>query len=159
MKLSLIIADFESSYSTSFQHTARKKYGVDFASSNVDTLVTQLSILRQKVERNEALEVHVGLEITLEHVEHVQSLLNQILDRYKSEFGSLPINRKIYTINQKLREVETPAPKELAKQVLNEILSPSPEEKQSKKERIQSDADALSKQRALKVLKKNQKSK
>lgn len=45
MKIGLIIADFESSYSSSFQHTARVKYGVDFNTSNVDTLGMKLNEL------------------------------------------------------------------------------------------------------------------
>ncbi len=36
MKIELIITEFESSYSTSGQHTARVKYHIDFNTSNVD---------------------------------------------------------------------------------------------------------------------------
>lgn len=155
MKIGLIIADFESSYSTSFQHTARVKYGVDFNTSNVDTLGVKLGELKEKVLANQCNDVHVGLEITVDYVTHVQYLLNQILERYKEVFHVLPTNRKIYTINQKLREAETPLPKDIAKQVLGEILTPDTPAKPTKKQRIKADAEAVSKRRALDLIKKN----
>jgi hypothetical protein len=159
MRIGLIIADFEMWYSTSFQHTARVKYDVDFNTSNVDTLGDNLEVLRRKVEANQGKNVHVGLDIDLEHVQHVQKLLQQILAKYKLEFGTLPINRKLYTITQKLREHEAAAPKEIAKQVLSEILSPIPSEKLTKKQRMEIEADALSKRRALEAIQKASKRK
>ena len=71
-------------------------------------------------------------------------------------FGKLPINRKIYTINQKLREAETPSSSDIAKQVLSEILSPKTD-KLTKKERLEIDAKAKSEERALKIIQKNSK--
>lgn len=155
MKIGLIIADFESSYSTSFQHTARVKYDVDFNTSNVDTLGLKLEELKERLVKNECKDVHVGLEITLDHVTHIQYLLNQILERYKQVFHVLPVNRKIYTINQKLRDSELPSPTEMAKQVLGEILNPAAPAKQSKAQRIKKDAKALSTKRALNMIKRN----
>lgn len=155
MKTSLIIAEFEMYYCTSFQHTARVKYGVDFNTSNVDNLGQKLSVLKEKIQKNEGKNIHVGFEITLEHVEHVESLLNQIMDRYKEIFQILPSNRKIYTINQKLREDETPPVKEIAKQVLDEILTPKSPVKLSKAQKLEKDANASSKKRALKLINKN----
>jgi hypothetical protein len=159
MRIGLIIADFEMWYSSSFQHTARVKYDVDFCTSNVDTLSDKLEELRRKVAANQGKSVHVGLDFDLEHVEHVQKLLQQILDSYKLEFGLLPINRKIYTITQKLREHEGATPKEIAKQALNEIFSPIPSEKLTKKQRMETEADKLSKRRALEAIRKAEKRK
>ena len=155
MRIELIIADFESTYSTSFQHTARVKYGVDFNTSNVDTLSLKLDELKEKVVKNLCNNVHVGLEITVDHVSHVQYLLNQILEKYKEVFHILPVNRKIYTINRKLREADLPSTKDLAKQVLVEILTPETTAKQTKAQRIKTDAEALSKRRTLEIIKKN----
>lgn len=155
MRIGLIIADFESSYSTSFQYTARVKYGVDFNSSNVDTLGLMLTDLKNKLQLNQYNDVHVGLEITLEDVIHVENLLNQILTRYKEVFQTLPSNRKIYTINQKLREAESPSPKEMAKQVLGEIFNPVSPAKETKAERLKKDAKAMSTKRALDMIKRN----
>lgn len=155
MKIGLIIADFESSYSTSFQYTARVKYGVEFNTSNVDTLGLKLSELKQKVQSNQCNDIHVGFEITLDHVNYVENLFNQILERYKEVFHVLPTNRKIYTINQKLREAESPSTKDLAKEVLGEILTPEKPVKPTKAQRIKADAEAVSKRRALDLIKKN----
>jgi hypothetical protein len=158
MRISLIIADFEIHYSTSFQFTARMKYEVDFDTSNVDSLSEKLNELKHKVENKQHLDVHVGFEISLEHVIHVQELLQKILNRYNELFGRLPINRKIYTINQKLREVETPTSSEIAKQVLVEILGPKTDNL-TKAERLKMDAETKSQERALKIIKKNSKKK
>jgi hypothetical protein len=159
MRIGLVIADFEMSYSTSFQHTARIKYGVDFNTSNVNTLGTNLEELRRRMEFNEGKDVHVGFDFNLEHVQKVQRLLHLILDRYKQEFGALPTNRKIYTITQKLRDAEVPDPKEMAKQVLREILSPAAHKKPTKEQQLKDDAEALSKRRALDSIKKGRQSK
>ncbi len=70
------------------------------------------------------------------------------------QFGKLPVNKKIYTINQKLREAETPSSSEIAKQVLGEILSPKTQNL-SKAEKLKIDAEAKSRERALKLIQKN----
>ncbi len=155
MKIGLIIADFESSYSTSFQHTARVKYGVDFNTSNVDELGTKLNELKNKIELNQHNGAHVGLEITLEDVIHVEDLLHQILGRYVEVFNVRPANRKIYTINQKLRDADSPSAKDLAKEALQEVFNPEKEDKKlTKKERIKAEAKLLSQQRALDLIRK-----
>ncbi len=155
MKIGLVIAEFESSYSTSFQHTARVKYGVDFNTSNVDTLGLKLEELKERLLKNQCKDVHVGLEITLDHVTHIQYLFNQILDKYKELFHVQPSNRKIYTINQKLREAETPSPTDIAKEALTQILTPEKPTRQTKLQRIKAEAQNLSKRRVLEAIKKN----
>ena len=155
MRIGLIIADFESSYATSFQYTARVKYEVDFDTSNVDSLGDKLVELKHKVENKLHRDVHVGFEITIEHVEHVQDLLQKILNRYIEVYGKLPVNKKNYTINQKLREAETPTSSEIATEVLTQILTPK-KENLSRKDKVKIDAEAKSKQRALDLMiKKN----
>ena len=124
MRIGLIIADFELHYTTSFLSTARRKYDVVFTSSNVDSIVENLNELRNKVENNICNDVHVGFEITLEHVIHTQELIEKITSRYCELFGRLPINKKIYTINDKLRQAESPSTREMAKEVVMEILNP-----------------------------------
>ncbi len=156
MRIGLIIADFELHYTTSFLSTARRKYDVDFTSSNVDSIVENLNELRNKVENNICNDVHVGFEITLEHVIHTQELIEKITSRYCELFGRLPINKKIYTINDKLRQAESPSTREMAKEVVMEILNPKVE-KLSKEEKLKIDADAMSKERALKQIKTNSK--
>lgn len=155
MRIGLVIADFESSYSTSFQHTARVKYGVDFNTSNIDAIRLKLNDLKAKYELNQHNNVHVGYEITLEDIVHVQNLLNQISEKYREVYQVLPPNMKIYTINQKLKETESPSASELAKQVLTEVLSPVKPDTLTKKEQIEADAKAISARRALDLIKKN----
>jgi hypothetical protein len=154
MRIGLIIADFELHYTTSFLSTARRKYDVDFTLSNVDSIVENLNELRNKIENNICNDVHVGFEITLEHVIHTQELIEKITSRYCELFGRLPINKKIYTINDKLRQAESPSTREMAKEVLTEILIPKTENL-SKAERLKMDADAKSQERALNTIKKN----
>ncbi len=155
MRIGLIIADFEMSFTTSFQHTARVKYGVDFNSSNADALGLKLNDLKGKFELHQHNDVHVGLEITLEHIMHVQNLLNQILEKYREVFKVLPPNMKIYTITQKLKESEAPTAKELAKEVLTEVFNPEKPAKLTKIEQKKADAEALSAKRALAIIRKN----
>lgn len=156
MRIGLIIADFELHYTTSFLSTARRKYDVDFTLSNVDSIVENLNELRNKVENNICNDVHVGFEITLEHVIHTQELIEKITSRYCELFGRLPVHKKIYTINDKLRQAESPTTREMAKEVVMEILNPKVE-KLSKEEKLKIDADAMSKERALKQIKTNSK--
>lgn len=84
----------------------------------------KLGELRKKILTNQSNNVHVGLAITLDYVIHVENLLTQIINRYKEVFHMLPFNRKIYTINQKLRDDEASSPKDIAKEVLGIILAP-----------------------------------
>jgi hypothetical protein len=158
MRTGLIIANFELHYTTSFQHTARRKYNVDFDSSDVDSIVENLNELRNKIENNICNDVHVGFEITLEHVIQTQDLIEKIISRYCELFGRLPVNKKIYTINDKLRQAELPTPKEMAKEIVSEILNPKVENL-SKAEKLKIDAEARSKERALKLIQRNSKKK
>jgi len=155
MRIGLIIADFELNYTTSFQHTARVKYGVDFKTSDVDDLILKLKELRGKVEMHQHKDVQVALEITLDHVVHVENLLNQILDKYTEVFHVRRPNMKIYAIMQKLRDAEAPSAKELAKEVLTEVLIPEKSEKLTKKKQMEAEAKAVSARRALAQIKKN----
>ncbi len=111
--------------------------------------------MREKIQSNQHRNVHVGFQITLDHVIHIESLLNQILERYKEVFYVLPSNKKIYTINQKLREAESPSTKDIAKEVLREILNPKTKPKQTKSEKMKADAEEVSKKRALALIQKN----
>jgi len=155
MRIGLIIADFEMNYTSSFQHTARAKYGVDFDSSDVEAIVLKLKDLKTKIELKQHYNVHVGFEITFEHVAHVENLLNQILDKYNEIFYVLPPDRKVYTIIRKLKEVESPSAKDLAKEALNEVFNPQKVSKPTRAEKIKADAEKLSKQRALAIIRKN----
>ena len=49
----------------------------------------------------------------VKHVHMLETLMNQILDKYEEIFHYRPINQKIYSVNNKLRESEIPNPKDL----------------------------------------------
>ena len=82
MRTGLVIADFEMSFSTSFKHTARVKYEVDFNNSNIIDTLDNMEQLKNNMSSNKARDVHVGLPITLKDVEHVQLLLKDLIQRY-----------------------------------------------------------------------------
>ncbi len=121
----------------------------------ISYFLQKLKDLKIKFESNDHTQVHVGLQITLEHIIHVENLLNQILEKYKEVFHVLPPNMKIYALNQKLKEAETPSAKDLAKEVLTEVFNPDKAGKPTKSERIKADAEKLSNQRALAIIRKN----
>lgn len=155
MKIELIIAEFESNFASSFKHTARVKYGVDFKTSSIYDIEENLERLKNKIVAGEFKDVHVGWEMTLEHVIMLQSLLNQILIKYEDVFFKSPTNEKIYTINNKLRNFEAPSAKDFAKDVVKQVFTPDKSEKLSKVERINIEAERISIERALKRHRKN----
>lgn len=142
-------------YTTSFLHTARVKYGIEFDSSDINALAVKFKELRTKIELKQHNNVHVGFEITMEHVVHVENLLVQILKKYKEYFHVIPLKMKIYDIIQKIRIAEEPSAKELAKEALIEVLNPEKGEKLTKAEKKEADAKRVSKQRALGIIRKN----
>lgn len=155
MRVGLIIADFESCYSTSFHHTARVKYNVDFDTSIVESIKTKINELKVKFEKNQHNNRHVGFELTLEHILHVELRLNQLIEKYIEVFQILPPHIKIYEVTRQLRETDSPTPKEFAKEVLVEIINPVTPEKLTKSEKLRLDVEEASKKRALTTLKKN----
>ena len=155
MRIGLIIADFESNYTTTFKYSARLKYGVDFNSSSIDAIASNLKDLKTKMELNQYNDVHVPFEITPEHVIHVENRFNQIIEKYREVFQVIPPNMKIYTIIQKLQDAELPSVKDLTKEVLKEVFIPEKSKNLTKKERMQQEAEALSNQRALERMRKN----
>jgi hypothetical protein len=150
MRIGLIIAEFESGFASSFKHTARVKYGVDFDSSVIEQILTNLGHLRHKIQSEEYVDIKVGWEMQLDHVLMLESTLTQILNRYEEVFGIRPLNKKVYEVNQKLRESELLSPQEYAKVVLREVLTPVKQEKKSAQKQIKEDAQRLSVRRALK---------
>lgn len=143
------------SSTTSFQHTARVKYEVVFDSSNISSLSLKLVDLKTKIELQRYKDVHVWYQVTLEEVIHVENLLNQIIENYRVTFHVLPPNMKVFTVIQKLKEVNSPSAKDLAKEVLNEVLNPEKVGKPNKTELLKAAADKFSKELMIKIIKKN----
>ena len=156
MRIGLIIADFEMSFTTSFKHTSRVKYGVDFTNSNIGSIVEKIIELKQRLHDGKFFSVHVGYDFTLQDVQHVQNLLNDIELKYTSFTGRVtPTNKKIYTIIQQLKSEEIKTPNEIAKDVLKEILIQPAPAVLPLKERLKADAQQKSLERAMKIIKKN----
>jgi len=155
MRIGLIIADFESYFSSSFKNTARVKYDIDFKTSNCNDISENLLQLKNRVDNKMGKDIHVGLEITSEDVDHVILLLSDIREKYIELFKIQPPNMKIYTINQKIRDAVSPSAEEFASEVVNRIITPEKPAKKSKSESIKEEAERLSKKRALEAIKKN----
>ena len=156
MKIGLIIADFEMSFTTSFKHTSRVKYGVDFTNSNIGTIDLKIQELKQCLTKGDIENMHVGYDITLEDVEHVQDLLIKISEKYSEVTGRVtPTNIKIYTLIHQLRSEEIKTPHEIAKEVLKEILIPKAPAVLTVSERLKADAKQKSIEKALKIIKKS----
>ena len=144
-------------YSTSFIHTARVKYGVDFKNSRILDIIEGLRHLRQNMVAGIDTGLHVGLQISLQDVDHIQRLIHEIIHKYKTDVSvNLPI--KIQTVIMHLREVEVPNTKDIVKEVIVELISPEkPTKALSRKKQIQIDAAASSRQHALKIIKNSAK--
>ena len=156
MRIGLIIADFEMSFTTSFKHAARVKYNVEFTSSNVVHIRENLQQLKEQLNTGNHNKIHVGNDLTIHDVEHIESLLDAIMNAYAETFSiNAPPTKKIYTLINQLRETKTQTPEQIAKEVLKDILTPSQPQKLTPKQRLQADANAKSMERAINFYKKN----
>ena len=160
MQIGLIIAEFDASFTTTFKHAARVRYGVDFDNSSISTTKENLQVLKENIQAGNIKDATKGLNfpITAKDVEHMQILLDTILIAFTDQFKTTPPpNKKLYDLFRQLRDAAAPTPKELAKDIVKEILQPEPPKKLSKKEQIAADAEAFTKNRALKHLTKHTK--
>jgi hypothetical protein len=156
MRIGLIIAEFESSFGSSFQHTARVQFDVDFESSKIQVIFDNLNLLEQKILLGECNGRMVGWQMSLDHVRMLQHLLNQILCKFEELFHNKPMNQKIYSVNHKLRETELSSPKEFALDAIKSLFVPVKENKLSKKEQQRLQAESVSRSRAFKAYQKIQ---
>lgn len=155
MQIGAIIADFDMSFTTSFKYTAKVKYNVNFiTSSNVLLIKENLKILKANIQAGKTNDVHVGYDFTLQDVEHIEDLLNIMVNCYLEYFKSIPPKRKMYTLIQQLKEVTNPTNQQIIKETIQELLTPQPKEKLSRKEQIKADAKLKSKERALNLIQK-----
>ena len=159
MRIGLIIAEFESGFASSFQHTAKVQYDVDFDSSTISNILDKLICLEEKILLGNAKDVKVGWTMDLNHVQRLLTLLNHILDKYEELFSYRPMNEKIYFVNHQLRESEIISPKDFAYEVIKSLFIPEKQEKLTKKQQLELDAQNLSRVRALKEYKKAQRNK
>jgi hypothetical protein len=62
--------------------------------------------------------------MNLDHVIILQSLLNDVINKYDELFHIKPFNKKAYVLNIKLREAEQPLAKDFAKDVIKAVFTP-----------------------------------
>lgn len=153
MNIAAVITEFEFCFGPSFIHAARCRYGVEFKDSNVENVIENLATLRKQVQEKNA--EFKAFKIKEEKVIQVQNLLQQIIEAYQDAFHVSPNDDKIYRIINALRALETPTVKDMAKQVLKEVLQPEVGQKLTKSEKLKEDAKAVSMRRALQIIKKN----
>jgi len=155
MRIGLIIADLEMSFTTSFKYTARVRYGVDFTDSNISTIQEKIQELKRKFY-NPISQVHVGYEFNYVDIEHIENLLAKIVNCYLETISSnLSPQKKLYTIFKQLNDATISSPQDIAKEVLKQILTPSQPQKLSRKDQILADAKLISAERVIKLIKKN----
>lgn len=153
METGLLIAALEMSYTTSFKHTARVKYNVDFTNSNINDIIVKLHQLKDNMLSDEINNVHVGYEIIIQDVEHILNIITALLNRYKELFKNVQ-PKKLYTLFSHLKDADKQTPKQIAKDVLKDILTPE-QKKLTHKEQLQVKAEAKSKQRLIDIIKKS----
>jgi hypothetical protein len=155
MKIGLIISEFESGFASSFKHTSRVQYEVDFDSSRVGSILENLQILKKKLQLGHRKDVKVGWVMTIDHVIMLERLLLLILDEYENVFFIRPVNDKIYSVNSKLRQIDAPNPKEFANDVVRSLFISDDKKQISPSEKLKKQAEEMSLKRALKAIKKN----
>jgi len=159
MKITTIINEFESNFASSFKHTSIVKYNIEFKTSIIDDILQNLNNLRLKFKKGDFNPTKVGWEMTLEHINLLDNLLTEIISEYRKYFNMHPGKLKIYDVNRKLRDAESPSVQEFAKGVINELIIPAKKEKLTKAERSKLEAEAFNISWALGELKKHQKPK
>lgn len=141
-------------FSVTFKHTANVKYGVEFTNSNIADTQDKLKQLHHNISNRVCNDVHVGYDLIIQDVVHVQMLIETLVMRYKERFTPYPPKKLRDLINQ-LREAEKVTPDNIAKEVLTSILTPKQPKKLSKKQRVEAKAEAFSMRRAIEGIKKN----
>ncbi len=147
-----LVADFEMSYTTSFKHTAKIKYGVEFTNSDLPDIILHLKKLKKCIETNTYNNnVHVGYDFGLNDVEHILEILSNIITEYSTKYSiDSPPSKKIYSIIDHIRAKNAKSPSDLAREVISGMISTPSNQKKSKKIDQEEKANQLSITRALK---------
>ena len=148
----------DSVFTTSFKHTARVLYSVQFETSNVNKTVERLKELEYNFSNGINTGKHVGAQITNDDITLVSKTLYSLILQYElmNEIQSIPSRLKLHEMTKELREYEKSITvKDLAKEVVSEILQPvKPEKKLTKKERLSEEVTKKSLERQMEMIKK-----
>ena len=118
-----------------------------------------LNELRSKFVNGDVNPAKVGWEMTLEHIDLLDNLLTEIIKEYRKFFNIHLGKLRIYDVNRKLRDTESPSIQEFARGVINELIIPEKEKRLTKAERLKLEAEAFNISWAFGALKKQQKPK
>jgi hypothetical protein len=148
----------DSVFTTSFKHTARELYSVPFETSNVNKTVERLKELEYNFTNGINTGKHVGAQITIDDITLVSKTLYSLTLQYElmNEIQSIPSRLKLHEMTKELRNnLEKLTVKDLAKEVVSEILQPNkPEKKLTKKQELKELADKKSLERKMEKIKK-----
>jgi hypothetical protein len=116
----------DSTFVTSFKHTARVLYSVPFETSNVSVIRDRLKELEYNVTNDINTGKHVGANITSDDVRLVIETLNALVIQYEliHSISAIPSNIKLHQMLRTLRDSEKPNVIDVAKEVVSEILKP-----------------------------------
>lgn len=152
---------FDMIFTTSFKHTGKVLYEVEFSNSNVLEIIEKLNELKYRVENNFSTGKHVGAQIDTTDVQLALNTLEKISEHYMKITGltELSVNTKTYKMISYVRESERLNVKAVAKEVLDEVLSPEKKDKKlTREEIIKVGAEQKTLERTLGLLKKQGKS-
>lgn len=154
MSIVHIINEFESNFGSTFQSSARRYYEVDFSSSTIQNILSNLQTLEGRIKTDASDRTKEKWWMELDFVQSMQLQLSSILEEYEKRFYSMPTNKKIFEVTQKLRESEQPSAKEIASKALEYLFTPGEGKKQTKRESKEREAAMQSLLRAQKATKK-----
>jgi hypothetical protein len=158
MTIIKLINLLDSVFTTSFKHTARVLYSVSFETSNVIKTVERVNELENNFVNGINTGKHVGAQITIEDITLVSKTLYSLMLQYElmNEIQSIPSRLKLHEMTKELRDnIEKVNVKDLAKEVVSEILQPiKPEKKLTKKQELEELAEKKSLERQLEKIKK-----
>jgi hypothetical protein len=119
------ISDIELSFTTSFKHTSRVKYNVDFSSSNIVEIINNLKILKERIRKGEFNDKNVGYDFSINDVQHILNLIDKAISVYSKEFSiDNPPNQKLNLLLNQLRINHNTNPKDISIEVIKEIMAP-----------------------------------
>ena len=148
----------DSVFTTSFKHTARELYSVPFETSNVNKTVERLKELEYNFTNGINTSKHVGTQITVDDITLVSKTLYALIIQYEmmNEIQSIPSRLKLHEMTKELRDnSEKVTVKDLAKEVVSEILQPIKSEKKlTKKQELDELAAKKSLDRKMEKIKK-----
>jgi hypothetical protein len=150
------ISDIELSFTTSFKHTSRVKYNVDFSSSGIVEIINNLKILKERLSKGEYKDIQVGYDFSINDVQHILNLIDKAVSVYSKEFSlDNPPNKKLHLLLNQLRINNNTNPKDISVEVIKEIMAPqSTNAQKNTKAKKEIEIQKKSLERALKNSKK-----